>query len=853
MATGIMWLVYATRPLTSTELGAAMICEVAGDGASIIDPDMATNSFLDMLCGLAWLREGRVCITHPALSSTIVAKQQDSTDATWYHIPNGPQRIADVCMNLITAFDGSCSPALSCPSTSPAPKPAAHVLLSYAIENWYTHAIKTNHTSLDHSFIVSLLVSKLSKPKFDLWFTALLRQAVDADGRSAIYHATGYGYLDIVNELLRHEAQVYASDDGGRPLDIACERGHVQVLKTVLEMAPPAKYKGSQEHVSSALEKACSWGQTNALRALLPYYDRRRYEGSADGPLDFLLCVTSRHGRIDTVLFLLDQRASQRAHDWDYGGRTPLHHAASYNSPKLAQLLILRGAPLDVGDDETKTPLIIVSSANAFHVAEILVKAGADLSVEDSDGTSALYAATLRGHTRLVRFLLDAGGANLTPPRDYAQSCQTILDFALLYGTRDDFEAVSTYFTETASEGTAAPMAASPNAVHAFLRDEGSDSQRIEVLLSRHGLDINMGFGDDHGTILHLAASLGRLDVAELLLSPQHGCEPANCNILREGLGTPLQVAAGGSTEAHVEIDKEANNLVAGHFGSVLQSAVASGYVRMVKLIVKFGVREATTPSGVHGTPLHAAVDAGDAGIVGYLIDARGVLGMTADTRDQEGRLPHHIAALRDNTVMFRKFVAHVSDSPPLRTRDYQGRNALHLALGQGSVEVIDRILKRDPEMVHEKDDDGWTALHWACRGQENAALVRRLLEMGADKKELTQRGWLPRDVAAFHRCDFLADVEVANDPAPLPRGMGMHGEIEGRRRVTSAADLVVGTTCDSCYCRLYGLRYRCRTCWKTDICFKCFRHVKKCHYKGHTFSKTDAFGLELEILDPWV
>jgi ankyrin repeat protein len=103
--------------------------------------------------------------------------------------------------------------------------------------------------------------------------------------------------------------------------------------------------------------------------------------------------------------------------------------------------------------------------------------------------------------------------------------------------------------------------------------------------------------------------------------------------------------------------------------------------------------------------------------------------------------------------------------------------------------------------MIHEKDDDGWTALHWACRGQVNVSLVRRLLKMGADNTQLTRRGWLPRDVAAFHRCEYLADVEVESGSASLSRGVGMHGEIEGRHRVTSAGDPVVGVGCDSCYC----------------------------------------------------
>lgn len=40
--------------------------------------------------------------------------------------------------------------------------------------------------------------------------------------------------------------------------------------------------------------------------------------------------------------------------------------------------------------------------------------------------------------------------------------------------------------------------------------------------------------------------------------------------------------------------------------------------------------------------------------------------------------------------------------------------------------------------------------------------------------------------------------------------------------------------------------------CEDWDACFKCFRHIKEVHYKGHGFNKYTASEEWIKSLDPW-
>lgn len=64
---------------------------------------------------------------------------------------------------------------------------------------------------------------------------------------------------------------------------------------------------------------------------------------------------------------------------------------------------------------------------------------------------------------------------------------------------------------------------------------------------------------------------------------------------------------------------------------------------------------------------------------------------------------------------------------------------SLHEAAGRSDLARLTSMLAEHAELVHRRDDDGWTALHWAARfGREDAA--RLLIEHGADVNAVQEK-----------------------------------------------------------------------------------------------------------------
>jgi len=64
---------------------------------------------------------------------------------------------------------------------------------------------------------------------------------------------------------------------------------------------------------------------------------------------------------------------------------------------------------------------------------------------------------------------------------------------------------------------------------------------------------------------------------------------------------------------------------------------------------------------------------------------------------------------------------------------------SLYEAADGGDLARLTSMLAEHVELVHRRDDDGWTALHWAARfGREEAA--RLLIEHGADVNAVQEK-----------------------------------------------------------------------------------------------------------------
>jgi ankyrin repeat protein len=102
------------------------------------------------------------------------------------------------------------------------------------------------------------------------------------------------------------------------------------------------------------------------------------------------LCEATRFGHMEEILRLLDAGADVNA-GREYDGITPLMLA---NAPKIAKLLIDRGADVNARDNEGRTPLLwfllgLAHKRTAEKYIRTLLEAGAGVRVQSPEGHTA--------------------------------------------------------------------------------------------------------------------------------------------------------------------------------------------------------------------------------------------------------------------------------------------------------------------------------------------------------------------------------------------------------------------------------------------------------------------------------
>ncbi len=115
-------------------------------------------------------------------------------------------------------------------------------------------------------------------------------------------------------------------------------------------------------------------------------------------------------GRTERVAELVD-RDPALVGAWSADGYTPLHLAAFFGHAEVAELLLHRGAEIDVPAQHPMkvTPLHSAAAAKRFEVAKLLVETGADVDARQAGGWTPLHSAAQNGDAELARLLLDRG------------------------------------------------------------------------------------------------------------------------------------------------------------------------------------------------------------------------------------------------------------------------------------------------------------------------------------------------------------------------------------------------------------------------------------------------------------
>ncbi|MDH5680718.1 MAG: ankyrin repeat domain-containing protein [Spirochaetota bacterium] len=414
--------------------------------------------------------------------------------------------------------------------------------------------------SLDRDLHLAIVEGNLAKVK-SVIAKGYNINAKDPDGWPLLHRAIRAGKMDITKYLVDKGAQLNnrTLKAGFTPLDIAVASGKIELVDYLL--------------------------------------DRGASLNAVDNSGDSLLLTSLGYKKIEMAKFLIKKGID--IHIKNKSGWTALHSAASRGRLDIIKMLINKGSGINAKTTDAGTALSYAAGAGHVEIVNYLIDKGAKLNAVDINGNTALHLATQWGKTEVVRLLLSKGARiNLTNKEGFSELFIAVekgyLEIVQLLLNRPA-KVNMTYSLNIYRYNNYWPLLLS------------KPQRIIEVLASPKNDNSPKISG---WTVLHEAASHGRLDIARLLIS--HG---ANVRATTEYGDTVLFIAALHSSD-NVELVKY---------------LIAKGASPMAKI----------TQGHLAGwTALHGAAYRGNVQIVNYLIN----IGMDINSKSRTGHTPLDLA-----------------------------------------------------------------------------------------------------------------------------------------------------------------------------------------------------------------
>ena len=246
---------------------------------------------------------------------------------------------------------------------------------------------------------------------------AELDKGVDVDtkddmGMTPLHVAAWYGHKEIAELLIDAGADANATTYwGSTPLHVAAQDGHKEIAELLIAAGADVTVKDDYgftpvDHANIGI----FWFPPEGIAAKKETADLLRKHGGISGAADSIH-VAAAVGNIETVKqHLADGTDVNAKND---GGLTPLLQAAANGHKEIAELLITKGADVNVNVNGT-TPLHIAAFNGHKEVAELLIANGADVNAKDEDGmTPLLHTITIYGYNKEIAELLIAAGGDV--------------------------------------------------------------------------------------------------------------------------------------------------------------------------------------------------------------------------------------------------------------------------------------------------------------------------------------------------------------------------------------------------------------------------------------------------------
>ncbi|KZN90704.1 Ankyrin-3 [Penicillium chrysogenum] len=627
---------------------------------------------------------------------------------------------------------------------------------------------------------------------------------------SPLYYAAWLGLTDTMDLLLR--SNKYSINEQGKfgrtPLVAACERGNLEAVVKLLDSGADLEIAGDNEH--TPLQAAACNGHAEVVKLLLEK-GLNTHNGS-DGSKTPLYCACSNgHHQVVQMLLQREPDMIDRQDRWiplvaasDGGflgivqlliqkganvnvptgsGRTPLYCACNAGHSEVMRLLLDEGAEIEYCCQDEWTAVNVASYRGFLDIVLLLIERGADINVQNEYGNTPLYNSCCTGHIEVVRQLLDKGAdINRSNTFKWAPmnmaSDQGLLDIVRLLiergadiNVQDEFgrtplscacyrghvEVVKTLVLSGADLETANQDGFTPLNV-------ASERGFLDIVTILVNKGVSLGSGAPDGwTSLHLASWDGYVDIVTLLLEKGAAIDSAKSD---------------GWTSLHVASERGYVDIVTLLLekGAAIDSATPDGWtplhlaswdgsVDIVTLLLEKGAAiDSATSDG--WTSLHVASGKGYVDIVTLLLEK----GAGIDSATPDGMTPLHLASENgyvDIVTLLLEKGAGIDSATP------DGRTSLHLASWHGSVDVATLLLERGADIAS-VDKDGFTSLHFAVLGNSIEA-VTLLLDKGAVLNSVANGGVVPLHLASLNDSpdvvNLLLDKEADIDSVEFYMG----------------------------------------------------------------------------------
>ncbi|KAI2630970.1 ankyrin repeat protein [Hypoxylon sp. NC1633] len=495
----LLWIAYAQRPLTTSELQHALGVEL--DSHDLDKENIPQVELMTSVCA------GLVIADSSGFIRLVHATAQDFFEETkekWF--PNAEAYITNVCVSYLSFncfTNGRCRTDYEFEKNE-----YLYPFHPYATGNWGHHArrasdcshriidfLETMMTVREHSVghkysqrppegvtglhlaacfglesIVSALISRNHDPnsKDEFGRTPLSWAAenghvmvdlADIDHRTPLMWAIRGGHEEMLHLLIEEMASINSVDVFGvTPLHLAARRGHSTAVSLLLKHGANANRKEADARDKlgrTPLSYAAEHGHEAILKYLLGM-------GVDADPRDYYkrtpLSYAAEHGHEAILKYLLEMGVEADPRDF-HKQRTPLSYAAEHGPEAILKYLLGMGVEADLSDQEGRTPLSYAAEHGHEAILKYLLEMGVETNLKNKYGETPLSYAAFNGHAAVVKLLLEQGVEprhdinELLEDRASGRSCQTPLSYAAEKGSVATVQLLLEYDVDLESKG----------------------------------------------------------------------------------------------------------------------------------------------------------------------------------------------------------------------------------------------------------------------------------------------------------------------------------------------------------------------------------------------------------------